>query len=140
MKGSRRCTAVVAAFGLLGACALFGVQSGRVVQAQEDPASRALAYLRTQQVAADGSIAESYADSELYVIAAAADGFDPNALTASSGVSVMTYLAHNASAACIEAGACGELIRRWSPQGTLPSASGARICSPSSTRRTTPPL
>ena len=111
MKGSRRCTAVVAAFGLLGACALFGVQSGRVVQAQEDPASRALAYLRTQQVAADGSIAESYADSELYVIAAAADGFDPNALTASSGVSVMTYLAHNASAACIEAGACGELIQ-----------------------------
>ena len=111
MKGSRRCTAVVAAFGLLGACALFGVQSGRVVQAQEDPAARALAYLRTQQVAADGSIAESYADSELYVIAAAADGFDPNALTASSGVSVMTYLAHNASAACIEAGACGELIQ-----------------------------
>ena len=126
MKGSRRCSAVVMALGLIGACALLGVQSGRVVQAQEDPASRALAYLRTQQQA-DGSIPESgggYADSELYAIAAAADGFDPNALTAASGTSVMTYLADNATAACAEAGACGELIQAVIAAGGDPASFG----------------
>ena len=115
MNGSRRCTAVVTALGLIGACALFGVQSGRVVQAQEDPASRALAYLQAQQ-AANGSIAGptgSYADSELFAIAAAAAGYDPNALSAPSGASVMSYLAANAAAACTasDPGACGELIQ-----------------------------
>jgi len=128
MKGSRRCSAVVTVFGLVGACALFGVQSGRVVQAQEDPASRALAYLRAQQ-RADGSIPESgggYADSELYAIAAAADGFDPNALTAASGASVMSYLAADAAAACTvsDPGACGELIQAVVAAGGDPTAFG----------------
>ncbi len=128
MKGSRRCSAVVMALGLIGACALFGVQTGRVVQAQEDPASRALAYLRTQQQA-DGSIPESgggYADSELYAIASAADGFDPNALTAASGTSVMSYLAANAAAACTvsDPGACGELIQAVVAAGGDPTAFG----------------
>ena len=61
-----------------------------------------IAYLQTQQEA-DGSIAEpagSYADSELFAIAAAAAGYDPKALTAPSGVSVMSYLAANVAAAC----------------------------------------
>jgi prenyltransferase beta subunit len=116
------------ALGLIGACALFGVQTGRVVQAQEDPASRALAYLRTQQQA-DGSIPESgggYADSELYAIASAADGFDPNALTAASGTSVMSYLAANAAAACTvsDPGACGELIQAVVAAGGDPTAFG----------------
>jgi hypothetical protein len=130
MKGSRRCTAVVTALGLVGACALFGVQPGRVVQAQEDPASRALAYLQTQQQP-DGSIpgtAGSYADSELYAIAAAADGYDPNALSAPSGTSVMTYLADNAAAACTvsDPGACGELIQAVVAAGGHPASFGGQ--------------
>ncbi|MGA9113706.1 MAG: hypothetical protein WB802_07920, partial [Candidatus Dormiibacterota bacterium] len=120
MTVSRRCTGVVAAFGLVAACALLGLPSGRTVQAQEDPASRAIAYLQTQQEA-DGSIAGpsgSYADSELFAIAAAAAGYDPRALTAASGVSVMSYLAANVAGACpmapadpgtsAGAGDCGE--------------------------------
>ena len=43
MKGSRRCIGVVAAFGLVAACALLGLPPGRSVQSQEDPASRAIA-------------------------------------------------------------------------------------------------
>jgi hypothetical protein len=127
MKGSRRYTAVVTVLGLLGACALFGVQSGRVVQAQEDPASRALAYLQTQQQP-DGSIAESYADSELFAISAAADGYDPNAMTASSGVSVMTDLAGNAGFACTvsDPGACGELIQAVVAAGGRPASFGGQ--------------
>jgi hypothetical protein len=129
MKVSRRCTGVVAAFGLVSACALLGLQPGRVVRAQEDPASRALAYLQGQQQA-DGSIPElggGYADSELFAIAAAADGFDPNALVAtSSGVSVMTYLADNAAAACLDPGACGELIQAVVAAGGDPSSFGGQ--------------
>jgi hypothetical protein len=137
MKGSRRCTGVVTVLGLIGACALFGAQSGRVVQAQEDPASRVLAYLQTQQQS-DGSIAGpagSYADSELFAIAAAAAGYDPKALTAPSGVSVMGYLAANVATACppppadpqtsSAAAACGELIQAVVAAGQDPTAFSA---------------
>jgi hypothetical protein len=127
---------VVAAFGLVAACALLGLPSGRTVQAQEDPASRAIAYLQTQQEA-DGSIAGpsgSYADSELFAIAAAAAGYDPRALTAASGVSVMSYLAANVAGACpmapadpgtsAGAGDCGELIQAVEAAGEDPTAFG----------------
>ena len=136
MTVSRRCTGVVAAFGLVAACALLGLPSGRTVQAQEDPASRAIAYLQTQQEA-DGSIAGrsgGYADSELFAIAAAAAGYDPRALTAASGVSVMSYLAANVAGACpmapadpgtsAGAGDCGELIQAVVAAGEDPTAFG----------------
>jgi hypothetical protein len=121
---------VVTALGLVGACALFGVQSGRVVRAQEDPASRALAYLETQQQP-DGSIPEpggGYANSELYAIAAAAAGYDPNALAAPAGTSVMSYLADNAAAACTasDPGACGELIQAVVAAGGDPASFGGQ--------------
>jgi hypothetical protein len=136
MKGSRRRIGVVAAFGLVAACALLGLPPGRSVQAQEDPASRAIAYLQAQQ-GADGSIAGpsgGYADSELFAIAAAAAGYDPRALTAASGVSVMSYLAASAAGACPAppadpatsggAGDCGELIQAVEAAGEDPTAFG----------------
>ena len=136
MTVSRRCTGVVAAVGLVAACALLGLPSGRAVQAQEDPASRAIAYLQTQQEA-DGSIggpSGSYADSELFAITAAAAGYDPKALTAPSGVSVTSYLAANVAGACPAAaagpaagggaGACGELIQAVVAAGEDPTAFG----------------
>jgi len=136
MTVSRRCTGVVAAFGLVAACALLGLPAGRAVQAQEDPASRAIGYLQTQQEA-DGSIPEpggGYADSELFAIAAAAAGYDPKALTAPSGVSVMSYLAANVAGACpappadpatsAGAGDCGELIQAVVAAGEDPTAFG----------------
>ena len=136
MKGSRRCTGVVTALGLVAACALLGLPPGRSVEAQEDPASRAIAYLQTQQ-GADGSIAGpsgSYADSELFAITAAAAGYDPTALSAASGVSVMSYLAGNVAGACpapsadpessAGAGDCGELIQAVVAAGEDPTAFG----------------
>ena len=86
-----------------------------------------LLYLQTKQ-AADGSIAESYADSELFAISAAADGYDPNALTAPSGISVMTYLADSAGLACTvsDPGACGELIQAVVAAGGHPTSFGGQ--------------
>ncbi len=128
MTGSRRCAGVVAALGLISACLALGLHPGGVVQAQQDPASRAIAYLEAQQQG-DGSIPESgggYADSELYAISAAADGYDPGALTASSGVSVMSYLASSAASACTAAdpGGCGELIQAVVAAGDDPASFG----------------
>ena len=136
MTVSRRCTGVVAAFGLVAACALLGPPPGRSVQAQEDPASRAIAYLQAQQ-GADGSIAGpagSYTDSELFAITAAAAGYDPKVLSAASGVSVMSYLAADVAGACpappadpatsAGAGDCGELIQAVEAAGEEPTGFG----------------
>ena len=51
--------------------------------------------------------------SELYAIGAAAGGYDPKALAASSGKSVVDYLAAGAAKACTTSnpGGCGELIQ-----------------------------
>ena len=130
MSGSRRSTGVVAALTLVSGCLALGLQPGGVVQAQQDPASRAIAYLQAQQQA-DGSIAGpagSYADSELFAIGAAADGYDPSALIASSGVSVMDYLAASAGAACTvsDPGGCGELIQAVVAAGEAPAGFGGQ--------------
>jgi len=100
------------------------------VAAQEDPASRALAYLEAQQEG-DGSVAGpagSYADSELFAIAAAAAGYDPNALTATSGTSVMAYLSAHAGSACTAStpGPCGELIQAVIAAGANPASFGGQ--------------
>jgi hypothetical protein len=106
---------VVAAFSLIVVGAALGVPGGGAVQAGTTPATRALLYLQSQQ-GANGAIAGpsgSYADSELYAIGAAAGGYDPKALTASSGKSVMDYLAANAAKACTPSspGGCGDLVQ-----------------------------
>jgi prenyltransferase beta subunit len=106
--------------------------------AQEDRSILdSLLYLQAQQQP-DGSIAGpagSYADSELFAIAAAAAGYDPKALTAPSGVSVMDYLAANVATACPPppadpqtssgAGECGELIQAVVAAGEDPTAFSA---------------
>ncbi len=62
--------------------------------------------------------------SEEYAIAAAAAGYDPNALRHGSGPSVMAYLAANAAAGCATAGGCGELIQAVVAAGLDPTAFG----------------
>lgn len=128
MKGSRRCTAVVTALGLISACAAVGVTARVTARAGTTPATRALLYLRSQQ-GASGAIAGpsgSYADSELYAIGAAAGGYDPKALAASSGKSVVDYLAAGAAKACTTSnpGGCGELIQAVVAAGDAPQSFG----------------
>lgn len=75
----------------------------------------ALLYLHARQSPADGSLHSdfpSYDPSELYAIGAAAAGYDPKTLGATTAdPSVMDYLAANAADACSIAGACGRLIQ-----------------------------
>lgn len=100
-----------------------------VGRTQADPASRAILYLQSQQSATDGSIpssAGSYGPSELYAIAAAAAGYDPNGMRAGSGPSVVSYLATHAADACSLAGKCGELIQAVVAAGKDPRAFGDR--------------
>jgi hypothetical protein len=128
MKVSRRCTGVVAAFGLIAAWAAVGVPAGATARASTTPTTRALLYLRSQQ-GASGAIAGpsgSYADSELYAIGAAAGGYDPKSLAASSGNSVMDYLAAGAAKACTTSnpGGCGELIQAVVAAGDAPQSFG----------------
>ncbi|MBV9524554.1 MAG: hypothetical protein JOZ46_01925, partial [Candidatus Dormibacteraeota bacterium] len=91
---------------------------------QADPASRAIDYLQAQQLA-DGSIpssAGSYGPTELFVIAAAADGFDPGALRSSAGHSPIEFLSANVVDASSTAGKCGELLQAVLSAGLDPHA------------------
>jgi len=83
------------------------------VQAQNDPASRALRYLASQQLA-DGSVPgfSPAQATEDFAIAAAGAGYDPTTLKASSGTSDYDYLSApaNLSLETAEAGGTGRLI------------------------------
>jgi hypothetical protein len=116
--------AIAAATGMSLCAVMLG--SGAAAT-QVDPASRAIEYLETQQSGSDGSIPvgpSTAAVSEEYAIAAAAAGYDPNALRHGSGPSVMAYLAANAAAGCASAGGCGELIQAVVAAGLDPTAFG----------------
>ncbi len=116
--------AIAAATGM-SLCAV--VLGSGAAATQVDPASRAIEYLEAQQSGADGSIPvgpSTAAVSEEYAIAAAAAGYDPNALRHGSGPSVMAYLAANAAAGCATAGGCGELIQAVVAAGLDPTAFG----------------
>jgi hypothetical protein len=85
--------------------------------AQPDSGTRALEYLQGQQSATDGSLPGGFSVNDLYVIGAAAGGYDPSLLS-HGGPSVLDYLRTNAAAACpvagsatASAGGCGELIQ-----------------------------
>lgn len=87
--------------------------SVRIAHAQSDPATRALRYLNTQQLA-DGSIPSSfpsYSPSEDYAIGAAAAGYDPNLLRNGGCATVMTYLSGHAADASSSAGPAGKLLQ-----------------------------
>src|ERR1035437_8942269 len=101
-----------------------GGRAGVMARAATSPSIRALLYLRSQQ-GASGAVAGpsgSYADSELYAIGAAAGGYDPKALAANSGKSVVDYLAAGAAKACTTSnpGGCGEVIQAVGAAGDGP--------------------
>ena len=82
-------------------------------RAQNDPGSRALRYLASQQSASTGAEPvgfSPYDTTEFYVIGAAAAGYDPKALRNGSGPSVMDYLAGQATPATADAGNTGRLV------------------------------
>ncbi len=82
-------------------------------RAQNDPGSRALRYLASQQSALTGAEPagfSAYDTSELYAIGAAAAGYDPNALRNSAGPSVIDYLKTNALPATVDGGNTGRLL------------------------------
>jgi hypothetical protein len=94
--------------GLAGGLALTAAPG----HAQNDPASRALRYLQSQQQV-DGSIPAgfpSYSPTEDTVIAAAAAGYDPSAFS-HGGASLVGYLQANAAAASSEPGRAGKLVQ-----------------------------
>ena len=104
----RRFLALVAFTSL--ALLLLGSVPGR---AQQDPASRALHFLATQQ-AADGHVDgfDPNQGTEDYLLAAAAGGYDPNALrNLTSGKSGYDYLTANVAAATSTAGRSGRLLQ-----------------------------
>jgi hypothetical protein len=92
-----------------------------------DPATRALAYMATQQMA-DGSIAADPGPTEDYVFGAAAAGYDPNTLAAASGKTVFDYLSNSAnlSKETASAGKTGKLILAVVAGGLNPSSFGGQ--------------
>jgi len=124
MKRSRK----ILGAGIALCLAAAGVQlvvGARPARTQVDPASRAIQYLQSQQSALSGGIPSSpgsYGPSEMFAISAAADGYDPNALHAGTGPSVMDYLAANAVEASSTAGKAGELIQAVVAAGRDPHA------------------
>ena len=124
MKRSRK----ILGAGIALCVAAAGVQlvvGARPARTQVDPASRAIQYLQSQQSVLNGAIPSSpgsYGPSEMFAIAAAAAGYDPNALRAGTGPSVMDYLAANVVDASSTAGKAGELIQAVVAAGRDPHA------------------
>jgi hypothetical protein len=132
MGTTRRRAALAVALGLIGFAAL-GV-TARVMRAQADVGSRAalnaLLYLQSQQSATDGSLPGGYSVNDLYVLGAAAGGYDPHLLR-HGGPSVVDYLTSHAAGACpaatatsSSAGGCGELIQAALATGADPHSFG----------------
>ena len=122
-----RATLGVALSALAGALICAGATT---THAQAGAATRALGYLESQQSAKDGSLAGGFGVNDLYVIGAAAGGFDPSLLR-NGGPSVLDYLSANAAAACpaaggssASAGGCGELIQTVVAAAMNPKAFG----------------
>ncbi len=124
MKRSRKILGAGIALCVVAA----GVQlvvGARPARTQVDPASRAIQYLQSQQSALSGGIPSSpgsYGPSEMFAISAAAAGYDPNALRAATGPSVMDYLGTNVVDASSTAGKAGELIQAVVAAGRDPHA------------------
>ena len=97
---------LVAAFFLLFA------GGGAPARAQTDPASRAIQYLQSQQLA-DGSVPgfSAFDGTEFYVIAAATAGYDPNQMRNGSGQTAVAFLQAGSLAASADPGNTGRLIQ-----------------------------
>ena len=104
-----------AASAILAASLVFIVSGAGALpaKAQNDPGSRALRYLATQQSATTGAEPAGfspYDTSEFYAIGAAAAGYDPNALRNGTGPSVIDYLTTNVMSATADGGNTGRLL------------------------------
>jgi prenyltransferase beta subunit len=80
-------------------------------RAQTDPASRAIRFLASQELA-DGSVPgfSTYDATEFYVIGAAAAGYDPNQLRNGTGTAAVDYLKSQAVPATADGGNSGRLL------------------------------
>jgi prenyltransferase beta subunit len=81
-------------------------------RAQTDPASRAIRFLASQELA-DGSVpgfGGFYDGTEFYVIGAAAAGYDPNQLRNGTGTAAVDYLKSQAVPATADGGNTGRLL------------------------------
>lgn len=98
--------------------------TGTPVQAQNDPGSRALRYLQSQQ-RADGSDPgfSNYDGTEWYVMASAVAGYDPAAMT-HGGASAIAYLGSNVAGATSDAGNTARLIEAVVTAGQDPTRFG----------------
>ena len=134
MGSTQRRVTLAVALGLIGFAAL-GF-TARVTRAQtsagpeHQAAVNALLYLEGQQSATDGSLAGGFSVNDLYVLGAAAAGYDPRLLR-HGGPSVVDYLTSHAAAACpvatatsASAGGCGELIQASLASGADPHSFG----------------
>ena len=128
----RHRAALAATLGLIGFGALGVTARITPVQASADSGAplKALLYLQSQQSATDGSLAGGYSVNDLYVLGAAAAGYDPHLLR-HGGPSVVDYLTAHAVAACPaatatspSAGGCGELIQAALAAGADPHSFG----------------
>ena len=104
-----------AASAILAASLVFVVSGAGALpaKAQNDPGSRALRYLASQQSATTGAEPAGfspYDTSEFYVIGAAAAGYDPNALRNGAGPSVIDYLKGQVGLATTDGGNTGRLL------------------------------
>ena len=97
--------------------------------AQQDPASRALRFLSGQQ-AADGHVDgfDPNQGTEDFLIAAAADGYDPNSFkNLAGGKSGYDYLAANVTAATTTAGRTGRLLQAVAAGGRPTTFAGVDL-------------
>lgn len=106
--------------------ALSAVSWSPPASAQNDPASRALRYLVTQESGSDGSIPSpfpSYAPTVAYVVGSAAAGYDPTAM-GHGGPSAVQYLQAHAADASASAGGAAQLLQAIAAARGNPSAFG----------------
>ena len=111
-----------ATLAIVVTASLQGVPS---THAQNDPASRAIRYLQTQQHA-DGSIDGTAGETEDTVMGAAAAGYDPATLRSASGKTALEYLATVAAAqkSAPNAGQVAKLALAVIAAGQNPTAFG----------------
>ena len=102
---------VFAASAILAATVLFVLVLAAVASAANDPATRAIRYLASQQ-AADGSIDGALGETADFVQGAAAAGYDPATLTSSAGNSALDFLGLQVDSgyAALSAGSTAKLI------------------------------
>jgi prenyltransferase beta subunit len=121
----------ILASATLAVAVIASLQGATLARAQNDPGSRAIRFLQAQQHT-DGSIDGTAGETEDTVMGAAALGYDPGTLRASSGKTVLDYLATvaTAQAATTSAGPVAKLALAVAAAGHSPTSfAGANLIS-----------